>query len=100
MDVFIGPFLKLLLTIIDLYIWVVIIGVVLSWLSIFNVINTSNRFVYMVNDFVYRATEPALKRIRSVIPVLGGFDLSPIVLVLGLILIKDVIFRIFIKFSF
>ena len=90
----------LALQILKLYSYVVIANVVISWLVAFNVINTSNRFVYMINDFVYRATEPALRRIRNVIPVLGGFDLSPIVLVLGLILTKDIIFRIFIKFGF
>ncbi|MDD9878497.1 MAG: YggT family protein [Magnetovibrio sp.] len=57
--------------------WVVIIGVVLSWLVVFKVINTSNRFVFMVGDFCYRATEPLLGRIRAVLPNLGGRDGSP-----------------------
>jgi YggT family protein len=100
MDVIIGPFLKLLYTVIDLYMWIVFIGVVLSWLTQFNVINTTNRVVYMVNDFIYKATEPVLGRIRKFLPVLGGFDLSPIALLLSLILIKDVIYKILIKFNY
>ena len=100
MDVIVGPVLRLLYTVIDLYIWIVFIGVILSWLTQFNVINSSNRFVYMVSDFIYRATEPALGRIRKVIPVLGGIDLSAIALLLGLVLIKDVIFKLLMKFNY
>ena len=100
MDVIIGPVLKLLYTVIDLYMWIVFIGVVLSWLTQFNVINSSNRVVYMVSDFIYRATEPALGRIRRLLPALGGFDLSPIALLLSLILIKDVIYKILLKFNY
>ena len=100
MEVIIGPVLKLLYTVIDLYMWIVFIGVVLSWLTQFNVINASNRVVYMICDFIYRATEPALGRIRKFLPVLGGFDLSPIALLLILILVKDVIYKILIKFNY
>lgn len=100
MDVIIGPALKLLLTVIDLYVWIVVIGVILSWLTAFNVINSSNRFVYLVSDFTYRATEPALGRIRKVLPVIGGFDLSPIALILGLMLIQDVIIKLLMKFGY
>jgi YggT family protein len=100
MDVIVGPVLRLLYTVIDLYIWIVFIGVILSWLTQFNVINSSNRFVYMVSNFIYRATEPALGRIRKVIPVLGGIDLSAIALLLGLVLIKDVIFKLLMKFNY
>ncbi len=83
-----NPFLWLVLTALDLYMWVVIISVVLNWLVAFNVINTSNRFVYMVGDFTHRATEPALGRIRRYIPNLGGMDISPVVLILLLIFVQ------------
>ena len=73
---------QLIDTLIDLYIFVVVISVVLTWLVHFNVINTSNQFVYMVGDFLYRITEPVLKRIRAVIPPIGGIDLSPLFLLL------------------
>ena len=100
MDVIIGPVLKLLYTVIDLYMWIVLIGVVLSWLTQFNVINLSNRVVYLVSDFIDRVTEPALRRIRTFLPILGGFDLSPMALLLSLVLIKDVIFKLLVKFNY
>ena len=74
----------LISTIINIYILAVVISVVLTWLVQFNVVNTSNRLVYMVGDFLYRITEPVLKRIRSVVPPIGGIDLSPLILLLGL----------------
>ena len=72
----------LTLQIIKLYSYVVIANVVISWLVAFNVLNTSNRFVYLILDFTYKMTEPILKRIRRFLPNLGAFDISPIVLLL------------------
>ncbi len=83
-----NPFLWLVLTVLDLYMWVVIIGVVLSWLVSFSVVNTSNRFVYMVGDLTFRLTEPALGRIRRFMPNLGGLDISPVVLIVLLIFLQ------------
>ena len=54
-------------------------------------VNTSNRLVYIVGDFCYRLTEPALRPIRNFLPNLGGIDLSPVVLILGLILVRDIL---------
>jgi YggT family protein len=99
MEVFAGPLLKLFVTVIDLYIWIVVTGVILSWLTAFKVVNTSNRFVYMIGDFIYRITEPALVRIRKILPVMGGFDLSPIVLIFGLMLLQDVVINIIVKIA-
>ncbi len=65
------------------------ISVILTWLVQFNVVNTSNQLVYMVGDFLYRITEPVLKRIRSVIPPIGGIDLSPLILLLALFFIQQ-----------
>ncbi len=81
MPVMSNPFLWLILELLQLYMWAVIIGVILSWLVAFNVVNTSNRFIYMVGDFLHRITEPALKRIRRYIPNLGGLDISPVILI-------------------
>ena len=76
---------------IDLYIWLVIIGAILSWLVAFNVINTSNQLVYLFLDFLYRITEPALRIIKRFLPNLGGIDISPVILILGLIFIQMVL---------
>ena len=83
--------LSLIGNVIDLYIWVLILAVIASWLISFNVINTTNRVVYVVVDFLYRATEPALRPIRRFMPNLGGLDISPVVLVLLLIFAKDLL---------
>ena len=85
--------LNLIATVISLYMWVLIISVIMSWLVAFNVINTHNRFVYMIGGFVYRLTEPALRPIRNFLPNLGGLDLSPMVLLLALIFLKQVVAR-------
>jgi YggT family protein len=98
MNVILGPLLQVMLIAFELYMWAVIIGVVLSWLVAFNVVNTSNRFVYSVGDFVYRITEPALAPLRRMLPNLGGMDLSPMVLILGLIFLRGVIANLYLRF--
>ena len=71
-------------TVVSIYVWLLIASVVLSWLIAFNVVNTGNRFVYQIRDFLHRITEPLLRPIRSFLPNLGGVDVSPIVLILAL----------------
>ena len=85
------PLIGFLVLVIDLFIWVVIAGAILSWLIAFNVVNTQNRFVYQIADMLYRVTDPALRPIRSVIPNLGGIDISPVILILFLIFLRDVV---------
>jgi YggT family protein len=85
------PLIGFLALVIDLFIWVVIASAILSWLIAFNVVNTSNRFVYSVAEMLYRLTEPALRPIRSIIPNLGGIDISPVILILFLLFIRDVV---------
>ena len=97
MDVVIGPLFWLLDTVIGIYIWVLI--AVLSWLVAFNVVNTRNRFVYLVGDFLHRITEPALRPIRRVLPNLGGVDLSPLVLILLLLFLRQVLARLFVAYA-
>ena len=80
-----NPFLWLILQLLDLYMWAIIIGVILSWLVTFNIVNTSNRFVFFVGDFIHRITEPALRPIRRTLPNLGGIDISPVILIILLI---------------
>ncbi len=81
----------LFLRVIDLYIWVIIISAILSWLIAFNVVNTHNRFVATVTDILWRLTEPALRPIRSILPNLGGIDISPVILIFLLLFIRDLI---------
>ena len=80
---------NLLTTVISLYIYVIIGSAILSWLIAFNVVNMQNKFVYTVHEVLNRLTEPALGPIRRIMPSLGGLDLSPVILLLGLIFIQD-----------
>ena len=75
----------------QLYIWIVIAMAIFSWLVAFNVVNTRNHVVAMIGDFLYRITEPALRPIRSVLPNLGGIDISPVILFLIIVFIRYVI---------
>tara|TARA_B110001454_G_scaffold33253_1_gene32591 strand:- start:110 stop:400 length:291 start_codon:yes stop_codon:yes gene_type:complete len=86
--------------IVKLYIWVLIINAIASWLVAFNVINTSNRFVYSVLEISYKLTDPPLRFIRSFIPNLGMVDISPVILILGLVFLRNFINEIFYKVAF
>jgi len=83
------PILHLVDTLLWLYIVVLVVSAVLSWLVAFNVVNTRNRAIYMVGDFCYRLTEPALRPIRRILPNLGGIDISPIILILLLQMVRE-----------
>ena len=85
------PLIGFFVLVIDLYIWVVIASAILSWLVAFNVVNTNNRVVLMIGDTLYRVTEPALRPIRNILPNLGGIDISPVILILLLLFIRDVV---------
>ena len=85
--------LNVILLVLDIYVWLLIAGAVLSWLIAFNVVNTRNQFVGMVADFLYRITEPALRPFRAILPNLGGIDISPLIVILIIFLIKDIVIR-------
>jgi YggT family protein len=88
-----GPFLNLLDTVISLYIWLLIASVVLTWLVHFSVVNPRNRVVHVIGDFLFRITAPALRPIRNLLPSLGGIDISPVILILILVFVRDAAFR-------
>jgi YggT family protein len=83
--------LEVILYALQIYIYLLIAAAVLSWLIAFNIVNTRNQAVSMVADFLYRVTEPALRPIRSIMPNLGGIDISPVILILLIIFIEKVI---------
>ena len=85
----------LLDSVITIYIWIVIINAILSWLVAFNILNTQNRFVFSVLDATYKLTDPALNKIRRFLPTFGSIDLSPVVLMLFLMFIRNIVFEIF-----
>ena len=85
----------LLDSIITIYLWIIIINAILSWLVAFNILNTQNRFVFSVLDATYKLTDPALNKIRRFIPTFGSIDISPIILILIIMFLRNIIFEIF-----
>jgi YggT family protein len=83
----------LISTVINLYVWCIIISAIMSWLIAFNVVNTQNRIVYLIGDTLHRITDPLLRPIRRYTPNLGGIDVSPIILILGLVFIRSLLFE-------
>jgi YggT family protein len=81
--------------VVSLYIWVLIINAIISWLVAFNILNTSNRFVYSLLEISYKLTEPPLSFIRKYIPSIGSIDISPIILILGLMFLRNLVFELF-----
>ena len=85
----------LLDSIITIYLWFIIINAILSWLVAFNILNTQNRFVFSVLDTTYKLTDPALNKIRRFIPTFGSIDISPVILILLLMFLRNLIFEVF-----
>ena len=85
----------LLDSVITIYLWIIIINAILSWLVAFNILNTQNRFVFSVLDATYKMTDPALNKIRRFIPTFGSIDISPVILILILKFLRNLIFEIF-----
>ena len=83
--------LDILLIALNLYTWVVILGAILSWLVAFGVVNMRNDFVRSAWNVFLALTEPFLRPIRNFLPSTGGIDLSPIVLLLGIMLVERII---------
>ncbi len=78
------PFIVILLRLIDLYTWVIIIAVVMSWLVAFGVINTYNQVARTIVRALEAVTEPVFRQVRRVIPPIGGLDISPLIVLIFL----------------
>jgi YggT family protein len=82
-------------SVITIYLWIIIINAILSWLVAFNILNTQNRFVFSVLETTYKLTDPALSKIRRFIPMFGSIDVSPVVMILALMFLRNLVFEIF-----
>ena len=85
------PILLLLYRVIDIYFYILIINIVLSWLIAFNIVNMQNKIVVSILYVTNRLTDPLLNPVRRILPNLGGIDISPIILVLCLLFVQDYI---------
>lgn len=83
------PFFSLIDAILQLYTLIVFIMVIMSWLIGFNVINRHNQFVDMIWRTLIALTEPVLRPIRRMLPSLGGIDISPLILLLGVFFLRE-----------
>ena len=99
MNTILIPLLQVTHVGLDIYKWIVIISVILSWLVAFNVINPHNQFVRTVGGALHQMVEPLLRRIRGVVPSFGAVDISPIILFLLILFAQLVIGRIIISLS-
>lgn len=94
-----NPIAWLIVEIIDIYVWVVIAAVVVSWLIAFGVINLYNQTARQIVHILEVLTEPFLRRIRRIVPPIGGLDLSPLILILILYFIRYAIFWASVRFG-
>ena len=78
---------------IEIFIWLLIIQAILSWLITFGIINTSSNFVNLIGNFLYKITEPLLRPIRNILPELGGVDISPLIVIILLIFFRNLLFE-------
>ena len=83
--------LYLIIQIINLFQFVLVVYIILTWLVNFNIINTGNRFVYSILDALYRLCEPSLNFVRRYLPTFGAIDLSPIAVYLALWFLKSLL---------
>jgi YggT family protein len=83
----------LIVSALDIYLWVILLSVMVSWLVAFGVLNTKNRLVYKGCYYLDRATSPVFTRVRRFIPALGGIDISPIIVIFAIYFIRDFLIR-------
>ncbi len=93
MGIILFSFLKVVRLLLEFYRWSLIIYAVMSWLVLFNLVNYNNQFIYLLSSFLSRLLEPVLRPIRSVIPVVGGLDLSVLILFLLIYFMQEVVER-------
>jgi YggT family protein len=97
----ISALFELLYYIINLFKWAVILAAVFSMLAAFGVLDTRNRMVWTIGDFLYRLTEPVLRPVRNILPSFGGIDLSPwVVIVLIQIVILPMLGKLYSAITF
>lgn len=97
MDIIFKPMLDFISAVLGLFRWAVILYVIINLLESFKIINPYSQFVYKVHNFLFSVVEPFLTAIRRFLPIFGGIDLSPVVLLLLVSLIDGIIYQIIVK---
>jgi YggT family protein len=96
----VNPVIWLILTLLDVYTWIVLAAVVMSWLLAFNVVNYHNNIVRSVVRFLDVLTEPVFRQVRRILPSIGGLDLSPIVVFIAIIFLQKLVVWLYVRFPF
>lgn len=90
-----GPIFGLISLAITIYIWIILIQVLISWLVVFDVINVKNKQAQNLVELLKKATDPVFTPLRKVIPPIGGIDVTPIVVILALSLLQRALYGAF-----
>lgn len=91
---------QILEELLNLYRWAVILAAVFSILVAFGVLDTRNRLVWTIGDFLYRITEPALRPIRNILPSFGNIDISPVILIVLITVVQMVLQRLYLAVAY
>jgi len=86
---------QLLIFLLNVYFWIIVIQVALSWLIAFNVVNTSNPSARNFIDLLNKVTDPVFKPLRKYVPPIGGIDITPIVVIFGIFLLQRLVAGLF-----
>lgn len=97
MDLILLPLLQVINLALQLYVWVIFLSVALNWLILFQIINTYQPLVRQIASFCFQVTEPFLAPLRRLIPFVGGFDLSPLLLLLLVYFIQNMVGRVILR---
>ncbi len=82
---------SLLMLLLNIYLWLIIFTVIVSWLVAFDVLNMRNRWVYKLCEILNRLTNPVVQRVRRYVPPLGGIDITPMVIIFGIYLLQSLL---------
>ncbi len=90
--------IDILRILLDVVWWIIVVQAILSWLIAFNVINTTNEFVRTIWQTLDRMTEPLYRPIRKILPDFGALDLSPLVVLIGIVVLDRVLIEFYSPF--
>jgi len=75
----------------DVYMWIIIGSVILSWLLVFNVVNTRNIWVYRLQILMNRLTDPVYRQLRRFVPPIAGIDLTPMIVIFAIFFLQSML---------
>ncbi|MBK6896975.1 MAG: YggT family protein [Alphaproteobacteria bacterium] len=83
-------------TLVQVYIFVIILQVALSWAIAFDLVNANNEAARNLTQLLHKLTDPVYKPIRKYVPPVGGIDLTPLIVIIGIQIIAGLLFKLLI----